>query len=150
MEDSNYQWSILFRKYRYKIITEKELKEFERLSNADPIKMQQFKQWTNRQEFNKQLRYYRNINTEEAWKNLVAAHPSVVTPAPTPHKKKATIYKIGKIAAAAIGIIAIIYSVKYFLSEKEDELSPIVKTYNYIQQVKGPEYQLGNGTSNAL
>ena len=150
MEDSNTQWSILFRKYRYKTITEEELKEFESLSNADPIKMQQFKQWTNRQEFNKQLRYYRNINPEEAWKNLVAANPSVVTPVPIPHKKKVTIYKIGKVAAAAVGAIALIYSVKYALSDKEDELSPVVKSYSYVQQVAGAEYQLGSGTSNAL
>ena len=150
MEDSTYQWTILFRKYRYKTITQEELKELQSLINTDPIKMQQFKQWTDRQEFNKQLRYFRNINTEASWNKLVATYPSLVTPAPALQKKKSIVYKIGTIAAAAAGFIALIYSVNYFLGEKKEELSPVVKKYSYVQQVAGAEYELGSGTSNAL
>lgn len=150
MEDSTYQWTILFRKYRYKTITQEELKELQSLINTDPIKMQQFKQWTDRQEFNKQLRYYRNINTEASWNKLVATYPSLVTPVPALPKKKNKIYKFGKFAAVAVGLIALIYSAIYFLGEKKEELSPVVKKYNYVQQVAGAEYELGSGTSNAL
>lgn len=152
MEDSTYQWTILFRKYRYKTITQEELKELQSLINTDPIKMQQFKQWIDRREFNKQLRYYRSINIEASWNKLVATCPSLVTPAPALQKKKSIIYKykIGTIAAAAVGLTALIYSAYYFSGEKKEELSPVVKKYNYVQQVAGAEYELGNGTSNAI
>jgi transmembrane sensor len=154
MEDSNYQWSTLLRKYRRQEINEEELKELQRLINSCPFKMWQFKQWTDPQEFAKRLQRYNSIKTEGAWERLVAAYPSVVTPDRIPFLKQPAVRRFILESLAIAGVVAIVY-LSITLSNKDPDqltaaiLQPVIMDYSYVKDISGNEYNLatsGKGT----
>lgn len=80
MKATNYKWTTLLRKFRRKeLMTDDELKEFNRMVDTCPVKARQLKLWTDPQEFARQCQLYDSINTEECWARLVAAHPDILT-----------------------------------------------------------------------
>lgn len=147
MEDSNYQWSTLLSKYRRKEINEEELKELERLINTCPVKMRQFKQWTDPQEFAKQLQYYNSIKTEGSWERLLAAHPSMATPHKIPFFKEPAVRRFILETLAISGLIVLGYFFITSLTKDSDKLTaailqPVIKDYSYIKDSTGSEYNL--------
>jgi len=155
MEDSNYQWSTLLKKYIRKEISEEELKELEHHINTCPVKMRQFKQWTNRQEFAKQLQSYNSIQTEGAWERLLAAHPSLATPHKIPFFKEPAVRRFILETLAIGGIVVLVYLFITSLTQHSDKLTaailqPVIKDYSYIKDSSGSEYNLATTAKGTL